>query len=52
MYMDIIKGMGHNLEKLKYNTKSQVFQDNYGALQVDNYPRMNPDSKLIAVEYH
>ena len=38
--------------KIKYTTKSEVFEDNQGALTVAQSPRFTPTSKFIAVKYH
>ena len=50
--MGLIKVLGLDPDKLKYNTKSQVFDDNYGYLQVSKCPRITPGIKFIAVKYH
>ena len=50
--VNFIKGLGLDSYKLKYNTKSQVFEENSDALQVSKCHMMTPGSKLISFKYH
>ena len=50
--MDVIKGLGLDPEKLKYNTKSKLFEYKYGALEVVKCPRVTLESKFINFKYH
>jgi len=49
---EVIKNLGFNDSKLRVITQSSVFEDNAGALQVAQSPRLTPTSKFIAVKYH
>eukprot|EP00957_Ditylum_brightwellii_P029402 2222671-Ditylum_brightwellii.AAC.1 len=44
--------MGLDSGKLKFNSKSTVFEDNNGAIRVATCPKLTPTSKFIAVKYH
>ena len=52
----IIKELINNLvidsEKLKFVSRSTVYEDNNGAIVVATIPSMTPTSKHIAVRYH
>ena len=50
--VNYIKLLGIEPDKLKHSTKSQVFEDNVGALLVDKCPRVTPFGKLVAGKYH
>ena len=52
MCVDVSKGLSLDPEKLKYNTKSKVFEENYGALKVHNLPKITPGSKFIAIKHN
>ena len=49
---ETISKVGLKEDRLKFETKCTVFEDNAGALQVATSPRMTPTSKFIAVKYH
>ena len=49
---ETISKVGLPEDRLKFETKCTVFEDNAGALQVATSPRMTPTSKFIAVKYH
>ena len=49
---DVIKILGLDPDKFKYNIKSKVIQENSGTLQVAKFPRTNPGNKLISVKYN
>eukprot|EP00957_Ditylum_brightwellii_P173456 13206270-Ditylum_brightwellii.AAC.1 len=43
--------MGLDSGKLKFNSKSTVFEDKNGAIRVATYPQLTPAIKFIAVKY-
>ena len=47
----VIKGLGLDPEKLKYNTRSKLFEDNDSTLKASNCPIMTPGIKYIAIKY-
>ena len=49
---EVLEGAGQDSSKLKVVTKSSVFEDNQGTIQVATCPKMTPTSKFIAVKYH
>ena len=52
LLMDVIKVLGLDPDKLKYNTNSKVFEENPGALQLAKCSSITPGSKCFAVKYH
>ena len=53
--MALMKEMGENNIKLPSDTttlKCTVFEDNSGALEMAQTPKMRPRTKYIAVKYH
>ena len=47
----VIKGLGLDPQKLKYNTKSKLFEDNDSTLKASNCPIMTPGIKYIDIKY-
>ena len=47
--IELLEDMGLNSGKLKFNSKSTVFEDNNGAIRVATCPKLTPTSKFIAV---
>ena len=48
----VIDNFGIDSEKLKFVSRSTVYEDNDGAIVVATSPRITPISKHIAVKYH
>ena len=44
--------MGLESGKLRFTSKSTVYEDNNGAIRVAICPKLTPTSKFIAVKYH
>ena len=51
MCVDVSKGLSLDPEKLKYNTRSKLFEDNDSTLKASNCPIMTPGIKYIAIKY-
>ena len=49
---ELLQGMGIDSGKLKFVSKSTVFEDKNGAIRVATCPKLTPTSKFIAVKYH
>ena len=49
---ELLAGMGSDPKKLKFISKSTVYEDNNGAIRVATCPKLTPTSKFIAVKYH
>ena len=49
---EVIDNLGIDSEKLKFVSRSTVYEDNNGAIFVTTSPRMNTISKYISVKYH
>ena len=49
---EVIDNLGIDSEKLKFVSRSTVYEDNDGAIVVSTSSRMTPTSNHIAVNYH
>ena len=49
---ELLQGMVIDSGKLRFVSKSTVFEDNSSAIQVATCPKLTPTSKFIAVKYH
>ena len=49
---EVIDYFGIDREKMKFVSRSTIYEDNNGAIVVAKNPRMTPTSKHIAVKYH
>ena len=49
---EVIDNLGIDIKKLKFVSRSTVYEDNNGSIVVETSPRMIPTSKHIAVKYH
>ena len=49
---EVIDNLGIDSEKLKFFSRSTIYEDNTGAIFVATIPRMTPISKHIAFKYH
>ena len=49
---EVIDNLGIGSWKLKFVSRSTVYEDNNGAIVVAKGPRMTPTSNHIAVKYH
>ena len=49
---EVIENLGIDIEKLKFVSRSTVYEDNNGATVVAKSSSMTPTSNHIAVKYH
>ena len=49
---EVIEDLGIDSEKLKFVSRSTVYEDNNGDIVVEKSPRMSPTSKHIDVKCH
>ena len=49
---DIVQWFGLDPSKIQFTTKSTVFEDNAGALELAKTPKLRPRTKHINVKYH
>ena len=49
---EVIENLGINSKKLKFVSRSTVYEENNGAIVVATSPRITPTPKHITVRYH
>ena len=49
---EVIDNLVIDSEKLKFVSRSTIYEDNNGVIVVATIPRMTPTSKHIAIKYH
>ena len=52
LVIELLGGMGVDSRRLKFISKSTIYEDNNGAIRVATCPKLTPTSKFIAVKYH
>ena len=49
---EVVGSLNLDISKIKFVSKSTVYEDNQGVIQVDTSPRMTHASKHLSIKYH